>query len=927
MTQPSQWVAGNKTLLLDANTPAATIVSGSMAVFAIPRGEEPGERIYLFSLAAGNSLWPVSLPEGAAGWELLCVPLEATCLNAPDRKPLFALEDWLGKLGEALLRIAPRSPAENCLKPEPGRTLELTPGRRVAVDRGLVRLDLLTGSGLLNNTVCCESGSIVLVPGLCLEAATDAKWRAHESAGTEVLKATIRLTTHLLMEALERANEHRAADEQARFDARIEANNRIAGTAFGAVAGLTGRKTAHATQSTDDPHFEVVRAVAQALGIVIRPARAPGGRYDATRELAHANGLRCRSVALNGKWWTHDNGPLIAQRHDGCPVALLRARRTYALWDPLTGLRTKVTAGSAATLGPVAHMLYRPLPDRPTPRTMLAHVLRDRRRDVRTMLLSGAAAALLAMAAPQGLSVLITQAIPDADTNAIWQTGAGLTAAALGSAVFLLVQAFAIVRLQDSAFLGLQAGVWDHLLKLSPTFFRRFTSGELRARADAATRMLQVLNADGLRSVLAAGCSFVSLAIVFWYSPALALIALAAGGLFALRIWLSMRSILKVQLEWQRADELLSGLVLQAVSAASKLRVAGATSRVFSHWLSQYSQKQSLSLELQRRKDVLRLFDLVFPGLAITAIFLYQLLHPLALGPFLASTAAIMLFLTALAAAGDALSGFALAGTLWQRLSTILEATPEADASKAHPGILRGEVSAENLTFRYRQDGPMILDGVSIHANPGECIALTGPSGCGKSTLLNLLLRFETPHSGGIYFDGRDLSGLNIAAVRRQIGVVTQDGRIMSGSLFENICCGGANAMEDAWEAASAAGLAADIEAMPMGMHTVVAENGSNLSGGQRQRVLIARALILKPSILIFDEATSALDNRTQAIVTESLKHLKATRILVAHRLSTLRHADRIYLLEKGRIVQQGTFRELASAEGMFARLVSRQRA
>ena len=244
-----------------------------------------------------------------------------------------------------------------------------------------------------------------------------------------------------------------------------------------------------------------------------------------------------RSVALNGKWWTHDNGPLIAQRHDGCPVALLRARRTLRPWDPLTGLRTKVTAGSAATLGPVAHMLYRPLPDRPTPRTMLAHVLRDRRRDVRTMLLSGAAAALLAMAAPQGLSVLITQAIPDADTNAIWQTGAGLTAAAR-SAVFSWCRHLqsCACRIRLSLAAGRRFG--DHLLKLSPTFFRRFTSGELRARADAATRMLQVLNADGLRSVLAAGCSFVSLAIVFWYSPALALIALAAGGLFALRIWL-----------------------------------------------------------------------------------------------------------------------------------------------------------------------------------------------------------------------------------------------------------------------------------------------------------------------------------------------------------------------------------------------------
>jgi ABC-type bacteriocin/lantibiotic exporter with double-glycine peptidase domain len=216
---------------------------------------------------------------------------------------------------------------------------------------------------------------------------------------------------------------------------------------------------------------------------------------------------------------------------------------------------------------------------------------------------------------------------------------------------------------------------------------------------------------------------------------------------------------------------------------------------------------------------------------------------------------------------------------------------------------------------------------VSIQADPGECIALTGPSGCGKSTLLNLVLRFDTPHSGAIYLDGRDLSSLDITAVRRQIGVVTQDGRIMAGSLFENICAGGSHTMDEAWESAAAAGLADDIKSMPMGMHTVVSEGGGNLSGGQRQRVLIARALILKPMILIFDEATSALDNRTQAIVTASLNRMKATRILVAHRLSTIRHADRIYVMEKGRIVQQGRYDELADSPGLFARLVQRQKA
>jgi ABC-type bacteriocin/lantibiotic exporter with double-glycine peptidase domain len=181
--------------------------------------------------------------------------------------------------------------------------------------------------------------------------------------------------------------------------------------------------------------------------------------------------------------------------------------------------------------------------------------------------------------------------------------------------------------------------------------------------------------------------------------------------------------------------------------------------------------------------------------------------------------------------------------------------------------------------------------------------------------------------SGAIYLDGQELSSLDIIAVRRQIGVVTQDGKIMSGSIFENIASGGYCTMEQAWDAARAAGLAEDIESMPMGMHTVIAEGGGNISGGQRQRLLIARALVRNPSVIVFDEATSALDNRTQAIVTASLNHLQVTRILVAHRLSTIRQANRIYVIETGRVVQQGSYDELVAQAGLFASLVQRQSA
>jgi ABC-type bacteriocin/lantibiotic exporter with double-glycine peptidase domain len=262
---------------------------------------------------------------------------------------------------------------------------------------------------------------------------------------------------------------------------------------------------------------------------------------------------------------------------------------------------------------------------------------------------------------------------------------------------------------------------------------------------------------------------------------------------------------------------------------------------------------------------------------------------------------------------------------LWERAKSILQEPPELNINQEEPGCLKGHLVINHVNFRYREDGPLIIDDMSFHAHPGEFIAIVGPSGSGKSTLVRLLLGFDQPLTGKVYYDGQDLSGLDVTAVRRQLGVVLQNGRVLQGSIFHNITSGALVSHDRAWEAARMAGLAADIEKMPMGMNTVINEGGSNLSGGQRQRLLIARALVNKPKIILMDEATSSLDNHTQAIVTNSLEQLNATRIVIAHRLSTIRHADRIYVMEAGRIVQMGTFAQLSQEKGLFAQLVARQ--
>jgi ABC-type bacteriocin/lantibiotic exporter with double-glycine peptidase domain len=344
-----------------------------------------------------------------------------------------------------------------------------------------------------------------------------------------------------------------------------------------------------------------------------------------------------------------------------------------------------------------------------------------------------------------------------------------------------------------------------------------------------------------------------------------------------------------------------------------------------------YCQQQTLRLRIQRLADRITVVNAVLPTVASMGLFWCAMLafqdggSRLTTGTFLAFHAAFGMLTAGATSLSNTVVDLLEVGPLWERAKPILAATPEVDTTKVNPGRLSGKLVLDQVTFRYQEHGPVVLDKVSLHAEPGEFIALVGPSGSGKSTILRMLLGFDTPESGAVYYDDQELSRLDITAVRRQLGTVLQQSRIIAATIFDNIAGGGLLTPEAAWEAVRAAGLAEDIAAMPMGLHTWVSEGCSTLSGGQRQRLLIARALARQPAMILFDEATSALDNRTQAVVTASLARLQVTRLVIAHRLSTIRHADRIYVLQQGRVVQQGRFAELTRHGGLFAQLIARQ--
>ncbi|MEQ9367549.1 MAG: NHLP bacteriocin export ABC transporter permease/ATPase subunit [Coleofasciculus chthonoplastes F3-SA18-01] len=682
-----------------------------------------------------------------------------------------------------------------------------------------------------------------------------------------------------------------------------------------------------------------VGAVGRALGVTINPPRPSEDlqRVNELEAIARASQIRMRQVLLVDHWWTNDSGPLLAYTlGDKHPVALLRAKNGYELFNPQDMVRTAIDAEVAATLDPVAYMFYRPLPAKPLKSLDIAKFgFKGTTKDLLIILLVGIASTLLGMITPWATGIMIEEAIPNAQIGLLWQICLAPLAAAFGSAAFELARGFAMMRMETIADSSTQSAVWDRLLKLSVPFFRQYSIGDLESRVSAIGEIRSKLSGTTLRTIFTSFFSLFNLGLLFYYSAKLAL--LAVGVAIVAIAFTTVFGILTLRqsrpLQELKAD--IFGIMVQLIGGVAKLKVAGAEERAFAYWSKQYSKQQKLVLINQQLEDIVQLFNTLLPTISSAVLFwLVVTLNSkaqasggtvLSIGSFLAFNLAFGTFINGAGDLSNTLIDVLDVVTLWKRAEPILKATPELNPNSADPGRLSGKLALERVTFRYRDDGPLILQDVSLYANPGEFIAFVGPSGSGKSTVLRMLLGFETPVSGTVSYDGQDLAGLDIYAVRRQLGVVMQNGRIMSASMFENISAGALITMDEAWEAARMAGLAEDIESMPMGMHTVISEGGSNISGGQRQRLLIARSLVLKPSILLFDEATSALDNRTQAIVSESLDKLQVTRVVIAHRLSTIRNANRIYVIESGQVVQVGNYDDLANQEGLFARLIARQ--
>lgn len=689
------------------------------------------------------------------------------------------------------------------------------------------------------------------------------------------------------------------------------------------------------------PMVAALRVLGEVCGIQVVPPRVidPAWTQEQTlRAIERSSHIRSRRVTLEGEWWKKDCGAILAfALQDGRPQALLpQAGGRYLQLDPSSGAQIFVDAPAARALQPFGYVFYRPFPEKIHRAIDLVRFsTRAMGHEVKVLLATFLAGALLGMFVPIATGVLFDTAIPDASRSLLFQMGLGLIVAALGKSLFDLLEAVVTTRISTAMNSVTQAAVWDRLLKLHPSFLRQYSTGDLVTRAMAISTIFRRLGVTGMRAIFGSLVSLINLALMFYYSWRLAVIGLAAGALILMMTQVSGVAMLRHLRPLQQLEGRLFGITVQLINGISKLRVSGTERFAFVYWGKRYSEQQKLNLTVQRLKDHVGALNQTIPTLATAMIFLVAgttLLSSagdsrltLTPGDFLAFSAAFGVFISSVSFLSNTAVDMLHDLNLWRRSEPILAAQPEMDAGKSPPGSLEGAISISHVTFRYQNSGRLTLDDVTVEAKPGEFVAIVGPSGSGKSTLLRLLLGFETPASGTVRFDGQDLNGLDPLGVRRQLGVVLQSSNLMAGSIFENIAAGAAITLDQAWDAARRASIAPDIESFPMGMHTFISEGANNISMGQRQRLLIARALVFKPRILLFDEATSALDNRAQAVVSRSLDSLKVTRIVVAHRLSTIRNADRIYVMQAGRVVETGSFAELAAGNGLFSRMMARQ--
>lgn len=648
-------------------------------------------------------------------------------------------------------------------------------------------------------------------------------------------------------------------------------------------------------------------------------------------DIARISDFIARKITLDDNWHTKDVGSFLSfDRDNGEPIAIISKGSGRYIAYSSGGMEQRVTNEVAQQISDEGYSLYRPLPARIlTNKDVLKYIAQTLRwRDFFGYLLMLLLSTVIGLLLPELNRMLYDRYIPAGDEHGLLQIGILLFAFSVSNILFSVTGNLASFRFSSYPKYAIEAAIYHRVLNLPQNEIGKMESGDLASRVMGLGELLCSLVDSFISSCLSFLMSLLYLVRMLTYSDALSAIAILMLSISVLLSFvLAVMQIRYARKEMELRSEINSNLY-QCLGGIAKIRLSGATTNALLRHMKKYAQYKSLDYKGNRLSIITNALSGLMSAIMTIALYSVVISHlgSITSGSFMAFNSAFGSFSSAVMTVFGLVTTIIQVKPLFERVSFLFSTAPESSEAKELPGHLTGEIDISNVSFAYAEGEDHVLHNINTVIKAGEYVGIVGPSGCGKSTLIKLLLGFEKPTIGRIYYDGKDISMLEKRELRKQIGIVLQNGSLISGSIQENITITApGTSLERVEEVVREVGLSEDIEMMPMGLHTILSEDGETISGGQKQRILIARALANKPSIVILDEATSALDNVTQNLVTDTLSRLTSTRIVIAHRLSTVIKCDRIIVMENGRVVEQGNYDELMARKGTFWQFAKRQ--
>ena len=723
-------------------------------------------------------------------------------------------------------------------------------------------------------------------------------------------------------------------DEQIRERKRQD-NERFA-DAIDEISSIISRKKICFSDRNDEngKQESITRAIGRVLQYYhIKPKEVPDDIkdfQDRLEYLCRPHGLMRRTVKLEKGWYKDAIGAFLGTRKDGAVVALLPNRFFgYSYYDEASGREVRLNKATEGEFDEMAISFYKPFPIKKLSiPTMMRYVLESvPATSYALVIVMMLITTLVGMLSPKITHIIFNEVIPNGSMRLFWAVIVFSVCLSISMKLLGVLKALIDDRVGTQMSMSIQSAAMARMLSLPAEFFKKYSAGELTTKLQYLNSLCSTLYSSFMIAGLSSVFSMIYIVQVFNYAPGLVVpavcVTIATLGFSIFNTFLRM----KISRQSMDVAGKKNGLTYAIISGIQKIKLSGSERRAFTRWTKLYSEEVRTTYGIPNMMLLSGSISMTISLAGTIVMYYFAIRSGVSVADYYAFTAAYGMVSGAFSSLVNIGLQAANIRPILEQVKPIMEEIPEISEDKKMVTRVLGGIELNNVSFRYNESMPWVLDNLSLKIKPGQYVAIVGKTGCGKSTLLRLLLGFETAQKGAVYYDEKNIDTLDLKSLRKKIGVVMQNGKLFHGDIFSNITISAPwLTLNDAWEAAELAGIADDIKAMPMGMHTIISEGSGGISGGQRQRLMIARAIAPKPKILMFDEATSALDNITQKKVSESLDSLQCTRIVIAHRLSTIRHCDRIIVLDGGKIIEDGTYEELLAQGGFFAELVERQR-